>query len=107
MTTDLHGRVVVVTGGNSGIGLGMAEGCAKAGADIAVWSRRADRNEEAAERLRAHGVRAYGVVCDVGDEASVVDACRATVAELGRMDACVASAGSSGYSVPLTEVSLE
>ena len=55
MATNLEGRVVVVTGGNAGIGLGIAEGCARSGADIAIWSRRADKNEEAAERLRAHG----------------------------------------------------
>ena len=67
----LQGKVVVVTGGNSGIGLGMAEGCAKAGADVSVWSRRADRNEQACERLRAHGVRASGFVCDVAEEASI------------------------------------
>jgi NAD(P)-dependent dehydrogenase (short-subunit alcohol dehydrogenase family) len=107
MSENLKGRVVVVTGGNSGIGLGMAEGCAKAGADIALWGRRADRNEEAALKLRAHGVRATGVVCDVGDEEQIAEACRATVSELGRIDACVASAGAPGYSIPFTEVSLE
>ena len=107
MSADLTGRVVVVTGGNSGIGLGMAVGCAKAGADIAVWSRRADRNEEAAEELRAHGVRATGVVCDVSDEEQIVEACRTTVSELGRIDACVASAGSPGYRIRFTKVSLE
>ena len=70
--TNLEGKVVVVTGGNSGIGFGMAEGCAKAGADIAVWSRRADRNAEACEKLAKHGVRAVGMVCDVGDGWTVV-----------------------------------
>ena len=104
---DLSGRVVVVTGGNSGIGFGMAEGCAKAGADVAIWSRRADRNDEACERLRAHGVRAAGFVCDVGDEAQIQAACAATVDELGRIDACAASAGAPGYTRTLTEVSLE
>jgi len=104
---DLSGRVVVVTGGNAGIGLGMATGCAKAGADIAVWSRRADRNEQACEQLRAHGIRATGFVCDVSDEAQVVAACDGTVAELGRIDACVASAGMAGYTRRLTDVSLE
>ena len=107
MSHDLSGRVVVVTGGNSGIGFGMAEGCAKAGADIAIWSRRADRNEQAAERLRAHGVRTACVTCDVGNEQQIVEACRATVSELGRVDACVASAGAPGYTTALCDVSLE
>lgn len=107
MNHDLSGRVVVVTGGNSGIGLGMAEGCAKVGADIAVWSRRADRNDEACEKLRAHGVKAAGFVCDVADEEQIKAACAGTVAELGRMDACVASAGAPGYTAPLIDVSLD
>ena len=107
MSHDLSGRVVVVTGGNSGIGLGMAEGCAKAGADIAIWSRRADRNEEACERLRAHGVRAVGFVCDVAHEEQVKAACAGTLAELGRMDSCVASAGAPGYTKPFVDVSLD
>ena len=98
---------MVVTGGNSGIGFGMAEGCALAGADIAVWSRRPDRNEQAAEAMRAHGVRAAAVTCDVADEEQVKAACAATVAELGRMDACIAAAGAKGYTKPFTEVSLE
>lgn len=104
---DLSGRVVVVTGGNSGIGLGMAEGCAKAGADVAIWSRRADRNEKAAERLRAHGVRTACLTCDVGDEAQIVAAVRGTLSQLGRIDSCVASAGALGYSTPLCDVALE
>src|SRR5262245_2659298 len=107
MGTDLRGKVVVVTGGNSGIGLGMAEGCAKAGADIAVWSRRADRNAEACDRLAKHGVRARGFVCDVGEEAQIVAATAATLAELGRIDACVASAGAPGYQKTLPEVTLQ
>lgn len=107
MSANLTGRVVVVTGGNSGIGLALAEGCAKAGADVAIWGRRADRNEASAEKLRAHGVRALGVVCDVSNEQQISEACRATVSELGRIDACVASAGAPGYRTPITEVSLE
>jgi len=99
--------VVVVTGGNSGIGFGMAEGCAKAGADVALWSRRAEKNEEAAERLLAHGVRTASVACDVSEEAQVVEACRQTLASLGRIDACVASAGAPGYMREFTKVSLE
>ena len=104
---NLKGRVVVVTGGNAGIGFGMAEGCAKAGADIAIWSRRSDRNEEACHRLREHGVRASSVACDVSVEDDVRSAVEATVGELGRIDACVASAGSPGYVAPLVDVSLQ
>jgi NAD(P)-dependent dehydrogenase (short-subunit alcohol dehydrogenase family) len=107
MAHDRSGKVVVVTGGNSGIGLAMAEGCAKAGADVAVWSRRADRNEDAAERLRRHGVRSAAMSCDVAEEDQVVEACRATVAGLGRVDACVAAAGAPGYVRAITDVPLE
>ncbi len=107
MNHDLSGRVVVVTGGNSGIGLGMAEGCAKVGADIAIWSRRADRNEEACKKMRAHGVRAAGFTCDTGDEAQIIAAAEGTVAELGRIDSCVAAAGTGGYTKSLIDVSLE
>ncbi len=107
MGANLSGRVIVVTGGNSGIGLGMAVGCAKAGADIAVWGRRTARNAEAVETLRAHGVRALGVTCDVLREEEIVSACLETLAALGRIDACVASAGSPGYRIPLPEVPLD
>lgn len=105
--SNLTGKVVVITGGNSGIGFGMAEGCAKAGADIAVWSRRADRNAEACEKLAKHGVRTHGVVCDVGEEASIVAAAKDTLAQLGRIDACVASAGAPGYSKALIDTTLD
>ncbi len=107
MSTSLRGRVVVVTGGNSGIGFGMAEGCAKAGADLAIWSRRAERNAEAVAKLERHGVRARGYVCDVGDEAQIVAAMRATLADLGKVDACVASAGAPGYGKLVSDVTLE
>jgi NAD(P)-dependent dehydrogenase (short-subunit alcohol dehydrogenase family) len=107
MAHDLTGRVVVVTGGNSGIGLSMAEGCAKAGAHIAIWGRRADRNEQAAEQLRAHGIRASGFVCDVAEEEEIKSASERTVSELGRIDGCIAAAGAPAYQQSLLDVSLE
>lgn len=107
MGQDLSGRVVVVTGGNAGIGLGMAEGCAKAGAQIAVWSRREETNAEACKKLQAHGVRAEPFRCDVSSEDDIKTALAATLEAFGRVDACVASAGSAGYSAPLVDVSLE
>jgi len=50
---DLTGKVALVTGANSGLGLAMAQGLARAGADLVIWGRREDRNAEAAQRLRA------------------------------------------------------
>ena len=65
------------------------------------------KNEEAAERLRAHGIRATTATCDVSQEDEITEAARKTILDLGRIDACVASAGLGGYSKPLPEVSLE
>ncbi|MFP5322986.1 MAG: SDR family NAD(P)-dependent oxidoreductase [Acidimicrobiia bacterium] len=93
---DLSGQVAVVTGGNGGIGLGFAVGCARAGADIAVWARNADKSADAVRQLEGHGVRAVAVSCDVGDEGSVAAATAETVERLGRIDVCVANAGTSG-----------
>jgi NAD(P)-dependent dehydrogenase (short-subunit alcohol dehydrogenase family) len=90
---DLSGRVAVVTGGNRGIGLGLATGLAKAGASLALWARDAARSEEAAETLRAHGGRVEPFACDVSSEESVVAATRETVERLGRVDIGVANAG--------------
>ena len=90
---DLTGRTVVVTGGNSGIGFALAAGVAKAGANVAIWSRSADRNAEAAGDLAAHGARALAVRCDVGDEDSVAAAMATTLGEFGRLDCLIANAG--------------
>ena len=90
---DLNGRVAVVTGGNAGIGFGIAQGLAEAGAAIVVAGRRPDKNAEAVKKLAALGARAVAIEADVEDEAS----CRAMVAEaaerLGRLDILVNNAG--------------
>ena len=96
MNHDLSGQVAVITGGNGGIGLGFAEGVAAAGADVAVWARDENKSADAVAKLSASGVRAIAVTCDVADEESVAAARAATVAELGRIDICVANAGTSG-----------
>ena len=87
---------MVVTGGNSGIGLGIARGVARAGAAVAIWSRRADRNADAISQLRALGADAAGFVCDLRDEAQVAASLGATVERFGRLDTLVANAGTSG-----------
>lgn len=96
---DLSGKVALVTGGNGGIGLGMADAIAQSGADVAIWGTNEDKNKKAAEQLRAHGVKVYTRKVDVSDEAQVVDGIGATVKELGRIDAVFANAG-VGFGAP-------
>jgi len=103
-TTRLAGLTAVVTGGNRGIGLGMAEGMAKAGADVAVWARDTATSDAAVERLRSHGTRAIAVPCDVTDEQQVAEAMARTVDELGPLGCLVANAGISSAS-PLVDTS--
>ncbi len=93
---DLTGHVALITGGNSGIGLGMADALASQGADVAIWGTNADKNAAAAEQLRAHGTRVLALRCDVGDEEQVVASMADTVASLGRVDSCFANAGVGG-----------
>ncbi len=93
---DLAGKVALVTGGNSGIGLGMADALAAAGADVAIWGVKPERNAEASERLRRHGKRVHAAICDVSDEGAVERAMAETIATLGRIDSCFANAGVSG-----------
>ena len=103
---DLDGHVAVVTGGSKGIGFGMARGLARAGANVALWSRGQEQNRAAAAELEALGVRALPVVCDVGSEDSIVAATATTVEALGRIDSCFANAGFGDWYNPM-KVSLE
>jgi len=103
---DLTGKAAVITGGNGGIGLGMAEGLAAAGADIAIWGRSADKNAAALERLKAHGTRVEALEVDVADEQAVVDAMAESLSRLGRIDSCIANAGVGG-GAPLIEQTTE
>lgn len=90
---DLTGTAALVTGGNGGIGRGIALGLAGAGADVMVAARNAAKNAEVLAELRALGVRAEAVACDVLDGASIEAAVSATVAAFGRLDILVNNAG--------------
>ena len=90
---DLTGKIALVTGANSGIGFGFARGLARAGADVVIWGRRAERNETAAAQLREYGTRIAAREVDVRDEHQVADGIATAVAEMGRLDIVVANAG--------------
>lgn len=93
---DLKGHVAVVTGGNAGLGLGIARGLAKAGASLAIWGRNAERNAGAEAELRTLGADVAAFACDVTDAAAVDSAMAATLDRFGRLDSCFANAGGSG-----------
>ena len=93
---DLSGSAALVTGGNSGIGLGMADALAEAGAEVAIWGTNAERNATAVEQLSRHGRKAVAVRCDVGDPEQVSAAMAETLEALGRIDTCIANAGVGG-----------
>lgn len=105
--SNLDGKVIVVTGGNGGIGLALAEGIAAAGGSVAVWGRNAEKNEAAVDRLVASGARAEAFVCDVSSEAEVIETMDRTIAEFGRIDGLFANAGHVGVSRPFLQLELD
>jgi NAD(P)-dependent dehydrogenase (short-subunit alcohol dehydrogenase family) len=90
---DMQGKVVLITGGNAGIGLGFARGIAKAGGDLVIWGRRKDANDAAKAELEALGARVLAQEVDVSDEARVIEAFAEAVDTMGRVDGAIANAG--------------
>jgi len=92
---DLSGKVAVVTGGNGGIGFGMARGLAEAGSAVVVAGRNAEKSARAVKELQALGAKAVAMEVDVADEASVTALVKRTAGELGRLDILVNNAGTN------------
>ena len=93
---DLTGRVAIVTGGNGGIGLGIAQALAATGCNVSIWGRNAEKNKNAAATMAAGPGTVDTRICDVSDPASVKSAMAATLERFGRVDGCFANAGIGG-----------
>ena len=102
---DLSGKVALITGGNSGIGLGMAEALAHAGAEVSVWGSNPDKNAAAENNLASIGPKISAQLCDVAREDDVARAFEATLREHGRVDGCFANAGIGGRNTRFDEMS--
>ena len=104
---DLAGRVAVVTGGTRGLGLAMAHGFARAGAEVVVVSRKPDACEEVAAALRAEGAKAAACACHVGHWDRLDGLVEGVYREFGRVDVLVNNAGVSPVYGKLSEVTEE
>ncbi len=104
---DLTGKVALVTGGNGGIGLGMAEALAQAGADLVIWGTNETKNADARKRLAAHGKRVATRKVDVSQENEVVEGMKEAVAEMGRVDLVFANAGIGVRASSFIEITAE
>ena len=105
---NLSGKVCLVTGGNRGIGLGMAEALAASNADVAIWGRNAEVNTAAVAKLEKLGtgkIAAWSV--DVGEEAEVVKGMAELEDHFGRIDTCIANAGVGRGAANFEEMTIE
>src|SRR5258707_12815267 len=93
---DLSGRVAIITGGNGGIGLGIAQALAAAGCNVSIWGRNAEKNRNAAATMTDCAGKVHTAVCDVSNPTSVKTAMMVTLEQFGRVDGCFANAGIGG-----------
>ena len=102
---DLSGKVALVTGGNGGLGLAMAEGLARAGADVVIWGTNQNKLRSAQSRLAAWGRRVLAQEVDVTVEQAVETALAAALGKMGRLDTAIANAGIVGDIKPFIDYS--
>ncbi len=103
---DLGGKVALVTGGNGGIGIGMAEGLARHDASVVIWGTNEEKNAQALKRLKQWGGEVRAVKVDVSDEEAVKAAVGNILSEFGRLDIAIANAGISISRKSLFDISL-
>lgn len=103
---NLNGRVAVITGASSGLGVQMAKAFASQGADLAILARRAERLAEVKKEIEAMGVKCIAVPCDISKEESVVAAAQAVEAKYGKVDILINNAGKGG-TIPIENTTLE
>jgi len=103
---DLRGRVAIVTGASSGLGVWFARGLAEAGADVVLAARRREKLLAVESDLNELGVRCLSVATDVTDERQVQDLVDATVSEFGRIDILVNNAGGGGTETSFDAMSI-
>lgn len=92
---DLKGRVVVVSGASSGLGVQMAKGFACQGADLVIMARRLEKLTNVAEEIRSLGVKCLPIKCDVTDTEAINKAAETAIKEYGKVDVLVNCAGSA------------
>ena len=90
---DLSEKVALITGGNGGIGLGMAEGLAECGASIAIWGRNKEKNEESKNLLSKYSIEVKTYEVDVSQEKEVINNVKSVLNDFGRIDSVFANAG--------------
>jgi NAD(P)-dependent dehydrogenase (short-subunit alcohol dehydrogenase family) len=100
---NLQGKVALVTGGNRGIGFGMVEALAQAGADVVIWGSSAEHNQTAEAKLKDAGVRVLTQQVNVADEHQVADAMAEAADKMGRIDSVFANAGIGGGASSFSE----
>jgi NAD(P)-dependent dehydrogenase (short-subunit alcohol dehydrogenase family) len=93
---DLSGKTAIITGGNGGIGLGMADALVRAGCGVAIFGRNPEKNRNAVAQLSRLGGPVEAFACDVTDRASIEHAFAAALVRFGRVDGCFANAGIGG-----------
>ncbi|MET0658753.1 MAG: SDR family NAD(P)-dependent oxidoreductase, partial [Steroidobacteraceae bacterium] len=90
---DLTGKVAVISGGNSGLGLGFARGIARQGGSVVIWGRSEDKNAAAKKELESLGARVATRQVDVSSEEQIIAGYDAVIKEFGRIDCAIANAG--------------